>query len=95
MILDTLFTVQQQYWELVFRLQDLDVKRESQQLAEQFLAENKQRVELGLLPPIELIQAESRIKTRQADTIQAAAAVRTAEDQLKQVLNIPGSSGTW
>ena len=94
-ILDTLFTVQQQYWELVFRIQDLDVKRESQQLAEQFLAENKQRVELGLLPPIELIQAETRIKTRQADTIQAAAAVRTAEDQLKEVLNIPGFSGTW
>jgi len=64
-ILDTLFTVQQNYWELVFRIQDLEVKRESQQLAEQFLAENKQRVELGLLPPIELIQAESRIKTRQ------------------------------
>jgi len=67
----------------------------AQHLPEQFLAENKQRVELGLLPPIELIQAEARIKTRQADTIQAAAAVRTAEDQLKEVLNIPGFSGTW
>ena len=94
-ILDTLFAVQQRYWELVFRVQDLEVKRESQQLAEQFLAENKLRVELGLLPPVELIQAETRIKTRQADTIRAAAAVRTAEDQLKVVLNVLGIVGTW
>jgi outer membrane protein TolC len=94
-ILDTLFAVQQRYWELVFRVQDLEVKRESQQLAEQFLAENKLRVELGLLPPVELIQAEARIKTRQADTIRAAAAVRTAEDQLKVVLNVLGMVGTW
>jgi outer membrane protein TolC len=94
-ILDTLFAVQQRYWELVFRVQDLEVKRESQQLAEQFLAENTQRVELGLLPPVELIQAEARIKTRQADTIRAAAAVRTAEDQLKVVLNVLSIVGTW
>jgi outer membrane protein TolC len=63
-ILDTLFAVQQRYWELVFHVQDQEVKRASQQLAEQFLAENKLRVELGLLPPVELIQAETRIKTR-------------------------------
>jgi outer membrane protein TolC len=94
-ILDTLFAAQQRYWELVFRVQDLEVKRESQQLAEQFLAENKLRVELGLLPPVELIQAEASIKTRQADTIRAAAAVRAAEDQLKVVLNVLGIVGTW
>lgn len=94
-ILDTLFAVQQRYWELVFRTQDLEVKQESQKLAEQFLAENKQRVELGLLPPVELIQAETSIKRRQADTIRAALAVRRAENQLKEVLNILGFVGTW
>jgi hypothetical protein len=73
----------------VFRVQDLEVKCASQQFAEQFLAENRLRVELDLLPPVELIQAETRIKTRQADTIRAAAAVRAAEDQLNDCSATP------
>jgi outer membrane protein len=94
-ILDTVFDVQQRYWELTFRLQDLDAKRESQKLAEDFLAENKVRVELGTLAPIELVQAETQVKTRQGDVIVAVAAVREAEDLLKEVLNIPETLGTW
>lgn len=94
-ILDTVFIVQQRYWTLVFRLQDLDVKRESLRLAEEFLAENKVRVELGTLAPIELVQAETRVKTREGDVIRAEAAVGDAEDLLKEVLNMPETLGTW
>jgi outer membrane protein TolC len=94
-ILDTIFTVQQSYWGLVFSLQDLAVKRESQKLAEDFLAENKMRVELGTLAPIELVQAQTRVKTREGDVITAESAVREAEDRLKEVLNLPETLGTW
>ena len=94
-ILDTVFAVHRGYWDLVFRIQDLDAKRESQQLAEDFLAENTVRVELGTLAPIELVQAETQVKTRQGDVIVAEAAVRDADDQLKAVLNIPESMGSW
>ena len=94
-ILDTVFAVHRGYWDLVFRIQDLDAKRQSQQLAEDFLAENTVRVELGTLAPIELVQAETQVKTRQGDVIVAEAAVRDADDQLKAVLNIPESMGSW
>ena len=94
-ILDTVFAVHRGYWELVFRIQDLAAKRESQQLAEDFLAENTVRVELGTLAPIELVQAETQVKTRQGDVILAEAALRDADDQLKAVLNIPESMGSW
>jgi outer membrane protein TolC len=94
-ILDTVFAVHRGYWELVFRIQDLAAKRESQQLAEDFLAENTVRVELGTLAPIELVQAETQVKTRQGDVIVAEAALRDADDQLKAVLNIPESMGSW
>ena len=80
-ILDTVFAVHQGYWELVFRIQDLAAKRESQKLAEDFLAENTVRVELGTLAPIELVQAETRMKTREGDVIVAEAALRDADDQ--------------
>lgn len=94
-ILDVVFQVQERYWEMVFRLQDLDAKRESQQLAEDFLAENKIRVELGTLAPIELVQAETQVKLREEDVIVAEAAVREAEDALKEVMNIPDMLGSW
>lgn len=94
-ILDTVFAVQQGYWELAFRIQDLDARRASQKLAEDFLAENKIRVELGTLAPIELVQAETQAKVRQGEVITAAAAVREAEDRLKEILNLPETLGTW
>jgi len=94
-VLDTVFAVQQGYWDLVFRIQDLGAKHESQKLAEDFLAENTIRVELGTLAPIELVQAQTQAKVRQGDVIVAAAAVRESEDRLKEILNIPESLGTW
>jgi len=94
-ILDTVFAVQQGYWELAFRIQDLGVKREAQKLAEDFLAENKIRVELGALAPVELVQSQTQVKQREGDVIAAEAAVREAEDVLKQTLNIPERLGTW
>jgi outer membrane protein TolC len=94
-ILDAVFAVQQGYWELVFRIEDLGVKREAQQLAENFLAENKLRVELGTLAPVELVQSETQVKQREGDVITAEAAVREAEDVLKETLNIPERLGTW
>ena len=94
-ILDVVFQVQERYWEMVFRLQDLEAKRESQTLAQDFLAENRIRVELGTLAPIELVQAETQVKLREEDVIVAEAAVQEAEDALKEVLNIPDMLGSW
>ena len=94
-ILNVVFQVQERYWDMVFRLQDLDAKRESQKLAEDFLAENTIRVELGTLAPIELVQAETQVKLREEEVIVAEAAVREAEDALKEVINIPDMLGSW
>src|SRR4029453_4032392 len=94
-ILDTVFALQFGYWELVFRIEDLGVKREALSLAENFLAENKLRAALGTLAPIELVQSQPRVKQREGVVITAEAAVREAEDVLKQTLNIPEPLGTW
>jgi outer membrane protein len=94
-ILDIVFAVQDGYWNLVFRIQDLTAKRESLKLAQDFLEENKLRVELGTLAPIEVVQAETSVKTREGDVIVAEAAVEEAADQLKETLNVPASMGTW
>src|SRR5262249_36229014 len=57
--------------------------------------ENKLRVDLGALAPVELVQSETQVKQREGDVITAEAAVREAEDALKEILNLPESLGTW
>jgi outer membrane protein TolC len=94
-ILDVVFEVQEGYWNLVFQIEDLAAKRESQKLAEDFLAENKIRVEIGTLAPIELVQAETQVKIREEDVILAESAVQDAEDVLKETLNVPQIMDTW
>lgn len=94
-VLDIIFVVQQRYWELVFRLRELDARLASLKLAEQFLAENKVKVELDVLLPVELLQAETQVKFRQGEIVTAKAAVQTAADLLKAVLNLPESEQTW
>ncbi|MGE3538697.1 MAG: TolC family protein [Candidatus Tectimicrobiota bacterium] len=94
-ILDTIFAVQQGYWTLVFRIQDLAAKRESHQLAIDFLAENTQRVELGIVARIDLVQARTQVKVREGEVIAAETAWQEAEDSLKLLLNLPERAGTW
>ena len=57
----------------MFRIEDLGVKRDALRLAENFLAENKLRAELGTLAPIELVQSETQVKQREGDVITAEA----------------------
>ena len=94
-ILDVIFRAQEGYWNLVFQIEDLAARRASQKLAEDFLAENKIRVEIGTLAPIELVQAETQVKIREEDVIVAETAVKDAEDVLKEVLNVPQIMDTW
>ena len=94
-ILDVVFEVQSAYWDLTFRIEDLASQRDALKLAQDFLAENTIRVELGTMAPIELVQAETQVKVREEAVIVAEADVKEAEDQLKEILNIPETLGTW
>jgi outer membrane protein TolC len=94
-ILDIIFAVQQRYWELVFRLRELDARRDALKLAKQFLDENKIKVDLKVLAPVELFQSQRQVKFSQGNVVAAENAVQNAEDRLKAVLNLPESERTW
>lgn len=80
--------VQQTYWDLVFRRQDLQVRRQQLDLAGQLLTRVRRQVEVGTLAPIEVLQAETEIARIQEQIIIAANAVRDAEDRLKRVMHL-------
>lgn len=80
--------VQRTYWDLVFAIEDLKVKKRSLQLAQDLLERNKIQVEVGTLAPIEIVQAESAVADREEDVITAEDAVKDAEDKLKKFLSL-------
>jgi outer membrane protein TolC len=76
------------YWTLVGARNQLIVTERSLELAKQLHEQNKVRVEVGTLAPLELVQSEAGIATRQEEIIRARAAVADGEDALRQLLNL-------
>jgi len=88
-MLSTMAQVERLYWELVFAINDLKVKEKSRQLAENLLRENEIRVKNEVLARIEVTRAKAGYQERETDVIRARNRIKSAEDALRRVLNIP------
>ena len=53
--------VQQAYWDLVFRRQDLEVQKQQLVLGQQLLDQIRKQVAVGTLAPLDVLQAETNI----------------------------------
>jgi outer membrane protein TolC len=87
-LMDTIYSAEQAYWNLVYAIEDLKVKQQSLELAQELLEKNQRSVEIGTLAPLDVLSAESEVASRKADIIAAQAAVKNAEDQLKTLMNM-------
>jgi outer membrane protein TolC len=85
-IATTLATVRNTYWELVYALQAVDVARGSLDLAERLVEDNRARVEIGTMAPLDIVQAEAEVATRRQAVAQAEATWRTSELALKRLI---------
>jgi len=85
---DTIYSVESAYWNLVYSIENLNVRRQSLKLAQELLEKNKAEIEAGTLPPIELLTAEAEVSLRQADILEAEALVRNNEELVKTVINL-------
>jgi outer membrane protein TolC len=93
-LLDTVFKVEQAYWNLIYAIENLKVKQQSLELARDLLSKNKREVEVGMVAPIEILSAEAEVATREADILQAEIAVTNGEDLLKTIINLAAEEGT-
>jgi outer membrane protein TolC len=89
-LMDTVYNVESAYWNLVYSIENLDVRRQSLQLAKDLLEKNQRSVEVGTLAPMEVVSARAEVATREADLIQAETQIKSNEDQLRLLLNIVG-----
>jgi outer membrane protein TolC len=85
-VTNILANVRNAYWDLVFATQAVDVARRSLQLADKLVEDNKIRVEVGTLAPIDVVQAEAEAATRRQVLAQLEAQAQTAELSLKRLI---------
>jgi outer membrane protein TolC len=85
-IATTLANVRNSYWEMVYAAQAVEVARGSLDLAEKLVEDNRARVEVGTLAPLDVVQAEAEAATRRQAVAQAEATLGTAELTLKRLI---------
>jgi len=85
---DTVYSVTQTYWNLVYAIESLKVQEASLQLARDFLAKNKRSVEIGTMAPMDVLSAEAEVAGREASILSAQSLVRNYEDQLRNIMNL-------
>ena len=91
---DVAAATQEAYWELVFRVEDLGVARESLEWARDLERRARAQVEVGALAPMEIVQAQASVATREETVIAAENAIHEATDELLRLMN-PGANSPW
>jgi outer membrane protein len=84
-VTNLLSQAQKSYWDLVFAGEDLKVKQRSLELAQRTLDENKMKVEIGTLAPIDVVQTQSDVASRREQFVVSTYNVTAAEDQIKKL----------
>jgi outer membrane protein TolC len=87
--------VRNAYWDLVYARSNLDVQRQSLALASQSLRDNRSRVEIGTMAPIDIIEAQAEVARREESVILAEASISRAEDRLRALISNPSQPDFW
>jgi outer membrane protein TolC len=92
-LMDTVYLVQEAYWNLVYAIENLKVSEQSLQLGRDLLVKTRKEVEVGQTAPIEVLNAEATVAQREADILAAEVLVRRSEDVLRNVVNLSAEEG--
>ncbi len=91
----TVRNVRNAYYDLMYALGNLAVQNQSLDLARQSLKDNRARVEIGTMAPLDIVQAEAEVATREESVILAEAAIERAQDTVRALVFNPTSADFW
>ena len=94
-IVSTVRQVKNAYWELSFSISALAVQQQSLELAEESLRNNRTRVEVGTMAPIDIVEAAAEVARNEEAVIVAEAAIEEAEDVLRALIMDPSMPDFW
>jgi outer membrane protein TolC len=85
-VLDLVLETEIAYWNLAFARSNRALIASSLELAKNLLEENRERERLGLVTPLEVLQAEAEVLNQKEDIIQAERTIEDAEDALRRAM---------
>ena len=85
-VVNTLADVSLAYWDLVYARAAVGVQRQALDLAEQLVQDNRVRVEVGTMAPIDVVAAQSEAAARRQLLAVAVETQRTSELALKELI---------
>ncbi len=86
LVLNTVSDVCKAYYELVFAIENHKAKLEDLNRAKALLSDNRKRVELGVLSPLDVTQAEAGVAEREEAVIVAERTIKDRENALKRLI---------
>ncbi len=82
----TVADVRNAYYELVFAILNLENQRASLELSSKLVQDNRARVEIGTMAPIDIVQAQAEEATRRQNLVNAEATLQNTELALKRLI---------
>jgi outer membrane protein len=83
------------YYQLIGAYSGYNVARESLNVAETSLKNNRTRVEVGTMAPIDITAAEAEVASNQEQVIIAQAAIESAQDNIRALIMNPSQPDFW
>ncbi|MCZ6769471.1 MAG: TolC family protein [Acidobacteria bacterium] len=87
--------VQDQYWELAYAVEANETQRQSVVLAAIQYENNRKRVEIGVMAPIEITASQAEIARREQEMIQSEVQIIIAQNALKRLLASDSGASIW
>jgi outer membrane protein len=94
-ITQTARAVRSAYFDLVGAIGQLDVARKSLELANVSLRNNEKRVEVGTIPPIDIVEAQAEVSRNEEAVIINEARIKSLEDALRTLIMNPTQPDYW
>jgi len=86
-VITTVDQIENIYWNLVYAYENVRVQQESLAFAQRTLADNKKQVQMGTLPPIQVVSAQSTVASDEQALILARTNLELQDVLMKNALN--------
>jgi outer membrane protein TolC len=91
-VVSTIRDVKAAYWDLAYAVANLRAQQQSLDLARQTLKDNRTRVDVGTMAPIDIVEAEAEVARNEETVIVAESNIKQAEDVLRALIFDPVQS---
>lgn len=86
-LMNTVTEVEMAYYDLILAIENVKVQETALQLAQRLLDENRKRVEVGALAPLDEKQAEAQVATSRSDLLSARRMLAVQQNLLKNLIS--------